>query len=137
MTNQLELAKKQKAIRIRGGIELWLDEEKADLISEILIKSNERFIRSKNWKHLNQRRRCGGNFLAGNNGRKNEATEWRMAMPTRKLARTKRKMRMYRQKPYQSQMSGGRCLLRPIRRVAVMVSSRMAKTNIMTYLVKK
>ena len=47
MTNQLELAKKQKAIMIRGGIELWLDEEKADLISEILIKSNERFIKIK------------------------------------------------------------------------------------------
>lgn len=46
MTQQ-ELAKKQKAIMIRGGIEIWLDEEKADFISEILIKSNERFIRIK------------------------------------------------------------------------------------------
>lgn len=44
---QQELAKKQKAIVVRGGIELWLDEEKADFISEILIKSNERFIKIK------------------------------------------------------------------------------------------
>ena len=55
------------------------------------IKSNERFIRIKELNTLINAADVVGIFSPETMDERTEATEWRMAMPTRKLARTKRK----------------------------------------------
>lgn len=39
-----ELAKRQCCVQIRGGIELWIDEEKAPLVKRALTDSSQKFI---------------------------------------------------------------------------------------------